>query len=187
MLQWNMAKAEHHRYQLPLDLRPPPAMRYELKPVAWSGGRTLGVFEVPAGYVQVRSPAEVVAHLRATIYQDFDALDHEQLWTLLLNTKQYVTHHVLVYKGNVSSAVVRIGELFKDALRFNAAALILTHNHPSGDERPSPNDWHVTQLAYEAAQLLDVTLLDHIILGKYGYTSLKEEEISLSEQVSRPA
>lgn len=174
-----MARAEHHRYQLPLDLRPPPEIRYELKPVEWSGGRTLGVFEVPAGYVQVRSPAEAVAHLRATIYQDFDALDHEQLWTLLLNTKQYVTHHVLVYKGNVNSAVVRIGELFKDALRFNAAAMILVHNHPSNDEHPSPNDLRVTQFACEAAQLLDVTLLDHLILSKSGYTSLKETDPAL--------
>lgn len=180
-----MARSEQHRYQLPLDLRPPPEIRYELRPVEWSGGRTLGVFEVPASYVQIRSPAEAVAHLRATIYQDFDALDHEQLWTLLLNTKQYVTHHVLIYKGNVNSAVVRIGELFKDALRFNAAAMILAHNHPSGDERPSPNDLWVTQLAAEAAELLDVTLLDHLILGKTRYTSWKEAGPELWMQLSR--
>lgn len=170
-----MARREQYNpYQLAFDLRPRPEITYEIRPLEWSGGKTLGVFEVPEGYAQLLSPTDVVAHLRETIYQNFDALDHEQLWTLLLNTKQYVTHHVFVYKGNVSSAVVRIGELFKDALRFNAAAIILTHNHPSGDERPSPADLRVTALACEAAHLLDVTLLDHIILGKTGYTSLKE-------------
>jgi DNA repair protein RadC len=181
-----MARAEHYRYQLPLDLRPPPTITYELKPVEWSGGRTIGVFEVPAGSVHVRTPADVVAHLRETIYQDFDALDHEQLWTLLLNTKQYVTHHVLVYKGNLNSAVVRIGELFKDALRFNAAGVILTHNHPSHDERPSINDLRVTQFACEAAHLLDITLLDHLIVGKTGHTSLREAAPALWTPVSRP-
>lgn len=180
-----MARAEHHHYQLALDLRPPPTIRYELRPVAWHGGRTIGVFEVPTGSVQIHSPAEAVAHVRTTIYQDFDALDHEQLWTLLLNTKQYVTHHVLVYKGNVNSAIVRIGELFKDALRFNAAGMILAHNHPSGDARPSPNDLRVTQLAAEAGQLLDVPLLDHLILGKTDYTSWKEVGPAVWTQLSR--
>ena len=167
-----MAKRESYRYQLALDLHPQAEIVYEIKPVEWSGGKTLGVFEMSEGYAQVLSPADVVSHLRETIYKEFDALDHEQLWTLLLNTKQYVTHHVFVYKGNLSSAVVRIGELFKDALRFNAAAIILTHNHPSGDERPSPGDLQVTQLAAQAAHLLDVPLLDHIIVGKTDYTSL---------------
>lgn len=148
-----------------------------MKPVEWNGGKALGVFEVPADYAQLRSPTDVVWHLRQTIYKDFDALDQEHLWALLLNTKFYVTHHVLVYKGSLNTTVVRIGELFKDALRFNASAMILTHNHPSGDERPSPEDIHVTELACEASKLLGVSLIDHVIMGKKNYTSLKEQGI----------
>lgn len=175
-----MARGEQcNSYQLAFDLRPRPEIIYEMKPVKWDGGKTLGIFEIPEGYAQIRSPIDVVCHLRETIYKDFDALDQEHLWTLLLNTKFYVTHHVLVYKGNLNTTVVRIGELFKDALRFNASALILTHNHPSGDERPSPEDIKVTEYAYEASKLLGVSLIDHIILGKYNYTSLKEQGVGL--------
>ncbi|MFN8495703.1 MAG: JAB domain-containing protein [Caldilineaceae bacterium] len=173
---------QYNPYQLAFDLRPRPEITYEMKPVEWSGGKTLGVFEMPEGYAQVRSPADVVWHLRETIYQDFDALDQEYLWTLLLNTKFYVTHHILVYKGNLNTTVVRIGELFKDALRFNASAMILTHNHPSGDARPSPEDIRVTELAAEAAKLLGVSLIDHIIMGKAGYTSLKEQGVRIEVQ-----
>jgi DNA repair protein RadC len=81
-----------------------------------------------------------------------------------------------VYIGNVSSALVRVSELFKEAVRQNAPALILVHNHPSGDPTPSPDDVVLTKKAVEAGKLLDVEVMDHIVIGRDGtkYTSLQQ-------------
>ncbi len=67
-----------------------------------------------------------------------------------------------------------MGELFKEAIRRNAAALILVHNHPSGDPSPSPEDIALTRAAVQAGKLLDVDVLDHIVIGRGKYVSLKE-------------
>jgi DNA repair protein RadC len=70
--------------------------------------------------------------------------------------------------------VVRIGELFRSALKENAAAMIVAHNHPSGDPSPSPEDVSVTRQLVQAGQLLDIDVLDHVIIGRQRYVSLKE-------------
>ena len=81
---------------------------------------------------------------------------------------------VTVYKGSLNSSQVRVGELFKEAIRRNAATVILTHNHPSGDPTPSPDDVAVTRAIVEAGRLLDIDVLDHLVIGAGRYTSLKE-------------
>ena len=83
-----------------------------------------------------------------------------------------------VYRGSVHTAVVRIGELFREALRQNAPALIIVHNHPSGDATPSPDDIAMTKQAIEAGALLDIDVLDHIVLAQSGYRSLKSEGLA---------
>ena len=72
-------------------------------------------------------------------------LEREELRVLALNTKNVVLRSVTVYQGNVSGAVVRIAELFRDAVRINAAGIIVVHNHPSGDPEPSPDDLQLTE------------------------------------------
>ncbi|MBC7251703.1 MAG: hypothetical protein H5T62_15685, partial [Anaerolineae bacterium] len=66
------------------------------------------------------------------------------------------------------------GEVFREAIRQNCAAIIVAHNHPSGDPTPSPEDIAVTQRIVSAGQLLDVEVLDHLIIGQQRYVSLKE-------------
>lgn len=105
-------------------------------------------------------------------------LEREELHVVLLNTKNAVIRESLVYRGNVSTAVVRIGELFRDAVRVHAAGLIVVHNHPSGDPEPSADDIHLTAEAIAAGRLLDVAVLDHVVIGSDGYVSLRDRGLA---------
>jgi DNA repair protein RadC len=102
------------------------------------------------------------------------SLEREELVVLVLNTKNVVLAQSTVYRGNVSSSLVRVGELFTEAVRRNASRILLAHNHPSGDASPSPDDLHLTATAIAAGGLLDIEVLDHLIVGRDGYVSLRE-------------
>ena len=91
-----------------------------------------------------------------------------------------------VYQGNVSSSLVRVGELFRDAVRLNAAGVILVHNHPSGDPTPSPDDLHLTAEALAAGRLLDIALLDHLVIGHDAYASLRDRGVSFDRPGATP-
>jgi DNA repair protein RadC len=93
---------------------------------------------------------------------------------VLLDTKNRVQEVVMLYKGSLNTAVIRIGEVFKEGIRRNVAAIIIVHNHPSGDPTPSPEDVRVTQKIVEAGQLLNIDVLDHLVIGHNRYVSLKE-------------
>jgi DNA repair protein RadC len=82
-----------------------------------------------------------------------------------------------LYRGSLNSAPVRIAEVFKPAIRRNAAALILVHNHPSGDPAPSPDDIALTKGIREAGRLLDIELLDHLVIGQGRFISMKEKRL----------
>jgi DNA repair protein RadC len=114
-------------------------------------------------------------------------LEREELRAVALNTKNVVLRVVTVYVGNVSSSLVRVGELFRDAVRLNASGLILVHNHPSGDPTPSPDDLHLTAEALAAGRLLDIALLDHLIIGHDAYVSLRDRGVSFDRVPSRAA
>lgn len=101
------------------------------------------------------------------------ALDHEQLRIALLDTKHRVERVVTIYQGSVSAAQVRVAEVFKEAIRANAPAIALAHNHPSGDPTPSAADVALTAELAKAAQLLDVDLIDHVIVGDGRWVSLR--------------
>jgi DNA repair protein RadC len=89
------------------------------------------------------------------------------------------------YQGNVSASLVRVGELFRDAVRLDAAGVILVHNHPSGDPTPSPDDLHLTAEALAAGRLLDIDLLDHLVIGHDAYVSLRDRGVSF-DRPGRP-
>ncbi len=108
------------------------------------------------------------------VQYDMSALEQEELRVLLLNTRNQVLSIENVYRGSLNSAQVRIGELFRVAIRRNAAAIIVVHNHPSGDPTPSPDDVTITRAIREAGKLLDIPLLDHLVIGHNRYVSLKE-------------
>jgi len=98
----------------------------------------------------------------------------EHFRSLLLDTKNRVQRMITVSIGILDSSLVHPREVFKDAIQASAAAIIVAHNHPSGDPTPSAEDRRVTQRLAEAGQLLGIELLDHIIIGDNRWVSLKE-------------
>ena len=125
----------------------------------------------------IHSPADA-AELIAPFIAN---LDHEELWTLLLNTRNQVLKLVKNYQGTVNASQVRVAELFKPAVVENAPAIIIAHNHPSGAPQPSPDDVAVTRSIVQAGKLLDVNVLDHVIIGHDGrHISLKERGLGFS-------
>lgn len=120
---------------------------------------------------QVRSPADVAALLMV----EMGPLEQEQLRVLLLDTRHQVVRAVIVYQGNVSTSVVRVGELFREAVRENCPALVVAHNHPSGDPTPSAEDVAVTREIVQAGRLLSIEVLDHLVIGRQRYVSMREQ------------
>ena len=121
------------------------------------------------------SPEEVAQYVQ----YEMAALDQEQLRVILLDTRNRLQKVIHLYTGSLNSSTVRIGELFKDAIRHNAASIILVHNHPSGDPSPSPEDINLTKAAVQAGKLLDIEVLDHIVIGRGDgrFVSLKKKEL----------
>ena len=140
---------------------------------AFELGRRL-LADWPAGRWTIRSARDVADRL----VLQMGRLEREELRVVLLNTKNVVLRVATVYQGNVSSSLVRIGELFRDAVRLNAAGLILVHNHPSGDPTPSPDDLHLTAEALAAGRLLDIDVLDHLVVGHDAWVSLRDRGVS---------
>ena len=102
-------------------------------------------------------------------------LPQEQLRVLLLNTKNRVVSQHVIYQGTVNSAQVRAAEVFRPAVIENTPGIIVVHNHPSGDPTPSGEDIIVTGKLVEAGKLLDIQLLDHVVIGKGDFVSLKNK------------
>lgn len=98
----------------------------------------------------------------------------EYLYMLCMNNKLNMIGVFELSHGNVNSSIVSVREMYQKALLANAVSIILMHNHPSGDPTPSREDIEVTKRAKEAGELLGVQLLDHIVVGRPGYCSLKE-------------
>jgi DNA repair protein RadC len=140
---------------------------------AFELGRRL-LADWPTGRVAVRGPRDLAGRL---ILQ-MGRLEREELRVVLLNTKNVVLAVETVYRGNVSASLVRVGELFRDAVRQHAAGIILVHNHPSGDPTPSPDDLHLTAEAVAGGRLLDVPVLDHLVIGHDAYVSLRDRGIA---------
>jgi DNA repair protein RadC len=138
-------------------------------------GRRL-LITAPHERPQITSPADA-ANL---LLLEMAYLEQEHLRLLLLDTKNRVLASPVVYKGNVNTSVIRIAELFRQAIRHNSTAMILAHNHPSGDPTPSPEDVRVTRQIVEAGQLLDIEILDHLIIGGGRYVSLKERGLGFN-------
>jgi DNA repair protein RadC len=147
---------------------------------AFELGRRL-MADWPVGRWTIRSPRDVADRLLLQMGR----LEREELRIVLLNTKNVVLRVTTVYQGNVSSSLVRVGELFRDAVRINASGVILVHNHPSGDPTPSPDDLHLTAEALAAGRLLDIDLLDHLVVGHDAYVSLRDRGISFDRPARR--
>ena len=126
--------------------------------------------------VQVRSPSDVANLLML----EMGLLDQEELRIVGLDTKNNIVDMETVYRGSVNSAVVRIAEVLRLPIALQCVGMIMLHNHPSGDPTPSPEDVRITQLVKESAKLMDIDLLDHLIIGRNRYVSLKERGLGFS-------
>lgn len=122
---------------------------------------------------QIRSPQDVATMLQLKM----SLLEQEHLQVVLLNTKNYVVGTPTVYVGSLNASMVRISEVFRDAVKENCAAIIVAHNHPSGDPTPSPEDVRVTREMVAAGKLLDIEVLDHLVIGHNRYISLKQQKL----------
>ncbi len=111
----------------------------------------------------------------ATLMMDMGLLPQEVLRVLLLDTKKRVVASPMVYQGSANTLVLRIGEIFREAVKHNAISLIVVHNHPSGDPTPSPADIAATREIVAAGKLLDIDVLDHLVIGRRRFVSLKEQ------------
>ncbi len=131
-------------------------------------GRRIGQVRNP-GRPVISSPADVERLLRGRIAN----LDRENFVVVLLNTKNEVIETSTVSVGTLGASLVHPREVFKPAVRASAASVILAHNHPSGKVEPSREDREVTRRLGEAAEILGIEVLDHVIVGD-GYYSMKE-------------
>jgi DNA repair protein RadC len=118
----------------------------------------------------IRGPADVAK----LVALDLRYQTQEHLWALLLDSRNRVTQIRKITAGTLTESLIHPREVFKEAVRFSAAALVLVHNHPSGDPEPSPQDIAVTKRMLEAGKLMGIDLLDHVIIGDGRWTSLKD-------------
>lgn len=118
----------------------------------------------------IRSADDVARRMSASL----DGLDREEVWVLLLDIKHRVLGTHVVSVGHLSGAPVHPRELFKEAIRRSAAAVVVVHNHPSGDPTPSPDDLALTRRLCQVGEVVGIELLDHVILGDNTHVSLRE-------------
>ena len=128
----------------------------------------------------VKTPADAAAMIRV----EAKPLDREVFWTLVLDAKNRLKGNpVEVTTGLLDASLVHPREVFKEAIRIGAAAVVLVHNHPSGDPTPSVEDVRITKQLVEAGRIVDIKVLDHVILGRPGvagptdFVSLRESGV----------
>ncbi|WP_040228951.1 RadC family protein [Bhargavaea cecembensis] len=132
-------------------------------------GRRLSRKQSTERYV-IRSPEDAAAYLMP----DMASLQQENFVALFLNVKNEVLHSSTIFIGSLNSSIVHPREVFREAVKRSAAAIICAHNHPSGNPAPSPEDIEVTKRLAEAGRIVGIDVLDHIIIGDHQFLSLKE-------------
>jgi len=121
----------------------------------------------PGGSITIRTAAQAFAYLK-----DMGQLQKEQFRGLYLNTHYQLIHDEVISIGTLDAALVQPREVFRPALEYSAAAVIIAHNHPSGVLKATKADAEITDKLIEAGKILDIEVLDHLIIGKNKYTSI---------------
>ena len=136
--------------------------------------RVQRINETPFG-AKLDSPAQVMDYWQTVITtMPWYFPDREICVAIMLNTRYNVTGHSLVSVGSLNESVVAPREVFRSAVATAAYAVLVVHNHPSGDPSPSEADHRVTRRLSEAGGILQINLLDHIVIGAGRYFSFKE-------------
>ena len=123
----------------------------------------------------IKTPQDLVEMLG----HDLRGSDQEEFWVVWLNARNVVMDKKQLYKGSQDATTVRVSEVFKLVVSKNANAIMVAHNHPSGDPTESPEDVNMTRAIIEAGKLLDIRVLDHVIIGLNGFTSIRQKHPSL--------
>lgn len=131
----------------------------------------------PIGRDQVKSPHDIASHLQLKMGHECQ----EQLCVVCLNTKNRVQKIHTVYQGSVNAAMIRAGEVYREPVRLNSVAIIVAHQHPSGDPTPSPEDVLVTRELVQAGKILDIDMLDHMIITPGKWVSLRERGLGFDK------
>lgn len=139
---------------------------------AFELGRRL-MAEAPEERFQIRAPADAANLLMPLIAHQ----EQEHFVILYLDTRNRVLDQETLYKGSLNTSLVRIGEVFRGAVRRQCAGVIVAHNHPSGDPTPSPEDIALTRRLVDAGKLLEVDVLDHVVIGQNRFVSLRERAL----------
>lgn len=125
-----------------------------------------------------RAPRQAVvrraADVASLLHEDMRHHRREHFRAVLLNTRRYVLAVETISVGGLDETVVHPREVFRTAIQRSASALILVHNHPSGDPTPSPNDLEVTRRLIEVGRLVGIDVLDHVVLGNRRYASVRD-------------
>ncbi|GAB5046862.1 RadC family protein [Thermodesulfovibrio sp. TK110] len=111
------------------------------------------------------------------LYPKLNGLKKEVFITLLLDTKLKLIKEIKVSEGILTQTLIHPREIFKEAVKESAYAVIVVHNHPSGDPAPSEQDVEITKKLKKASEILEISLLDHVIIGNGRYFSMKENKI----------
>jgi DNA repair protein RadC len=119
----------------------------------------------------IRTSADIYKVFR----ERFDAADREEFLALFLDGKNRVQAFHVVSVGSLTASIIHPREVYKAAIVANAAALIVVHNHPSGDPTPSAEDLAITQRLKQAGELLGIRLLDHVVIGDGRYVSFVDK------------
>lgn len=122
---------------------------------------------------QIRTPQDVASMLTVRL----GLREQEYLCVVILNTKNRVVGVKEVYHGSVNTSMVRVAEVFRDAIKENCPSIIVAHNHPSGDPTPSPEDVAVTREFIAAGKLLDIEVLDHLVIGRSSFVSMRQKRL----------
>ena len=135
------------------------------------------VSAVPEEYPVLYTPTDAAALLMAEIGH----LEQEHFCVLFLDARYRVRGMQVLYKGNLTLTQIRVGEVFRDAIRRNCASIVVAHNHPSGDPTPSPDDIAVTRQLVDAGRLLGIEVMDHLIIGQGRWISMRDKRLGFSD------
>jgi len=155
-----------------------PAKTAQLKAALELGRRML--LASPDNRPILRSPADVAQLMIAEMAH----LEQEHFRALYLDTRNRLLGTETVYVGSLNASHIRVSEVFREAVKRNCAAIIVVHNHPSGDPTPSPEDVEVTRQLVAAGSLLDIEVLDHLIVGQQRFVSLRERGLGFEQSNS---
>ena len=133
----------------------------------------LSLLLAPSHEESIRQPADIAALLMLKLGQ----LDHEEFWLVCLDTKNHVQRLLPLYKGSLNSSVVRVAEVFRLPMALNSASIIVAHSHPSGSPQASPDDIKVTKALVKAGHLLQIEVLDHLIITRGSWLSMRDQRL----------